>query len=1177
MKVIAIYPGRFQPFGLHHDKTFKWLSSKFGEKNTFIVTSNKTDSGKSPFNFKEKQAIISQYGIPSKNIIQVRSPYKADELTQKFDPDNTAVVFMYGEKDAGRINYNKKDGSKGYFQKYDKSIELAPLNQHGYIITAPNISLNIPPFGEMSGTTLREFIKSSDPKSFEAVFGWYDSEIFNMMQSKLTGLSELSKFKNLTEKKGHILNVFDFDDTLAKTTAEIKVIHSDGEITMLDPGEYALYEPRPGDKFDFGEFGRMIKGATAIKSNIKKLMNSLKAHVGKTTILTARALAYPVKHWLKDKFNLDVYVVPLASGDPQKKADWIEKQIKRGTKIVNFYDDSIKNIKAVGKLATKYPDVIFNTKHIREELDEGIYLHEISNIKGKQSVDDGPRFFYGDVNSYKASLDDTSKRPIGWEVVNWIIGDLNTLEKYSTDWPNGPIPTVSFFPTGVSGNQNAGTRYYKELKELPAFRTWVDHIKKMSSLQGYELIDDLDPTQIVNSGLPVIVESMAIQIEAIDDLSDEERSKLKRLDHYLVQNEFEKRSEKDGITYLYYNINDDMGDFWDIYGEIEAFDTETGEKVGSVGFGRARSEDPLHGSMDVFSKYRRRGIATYMYDWAEKITGIELTPEKKNSPDAQAFWKSRKKAKGLTEGIFESITKNQLQRIEYYADKLFAAIGVDVDLSAKHFFQRLNDKRNSNDITQDELRSLLKATFIKHGGVIDGMDKGTEAVIKSMRSDINVPFVIVWDKENKEFDLVTKTIMRKRNFRTSNKVLQVENAHMLLEGGAAGHMNHPYDNKDFTFNDLMELIDRGLSGNLDIEGDVTEKLDGQNLMVTYKDGRLGAARNKTTIFNPMSLEDVANKFSGRGNITTAFVEAMRDLETALQSIGQDKLNKLFKDGHRFLNMEILFPATRNVIDYGQSAYIVLLGMVEFDDNAKPVKNLPSVAGRLQKIINRINADQQDTFTILGPKILKLATSDNFEEKSSSLKGDLKRIASSAGLSTSATLLDYSDAKIKNVIADNFDLDPSIVDLLVIRWSHGKKSIRLTKKLLGDDFEAVRDFEKFKLKSIIKDIQFPIETVMLRFGYELMLNIKDYLTVSPSSAVSSIRRELAGLISTAKVSNDPKVLQSLSVNLKKIKAIGGFKTILPTEGIVFNYKGRLIKLTGSFAPINQLLGLFKYTR
>ncbi len=75
----------------------------------------------------------------------------------------------------------------------------------------------------------------------------------------------------------------------------------------------------------------------------------------------------------------------------------------------------------------------------------------------------------------------------------------------------------------------------------------------------------------------------------------------------------------------------------------------------------------------------------------------------------------------------------------------------------------------------------------------------------------------------------------------SEKISIVEDLDLLIEGGAYGHMNHPFDDKDLTFGDLKKIITDGLGGNLNREDGVTEKLDGQNLMISWKDGKLVTA------------------------------------------------------------------------------------------------------------------------------------------------------------------------------------------------------------------------------------------------------------------------------------------------------------------------------------------------
>jgi hypothetical protein len=55
---------------------------------------------------------------------------------------------------------------------------------------------------------------------------------------------------------------------------------------------------------------------------------------------------------------------------------------------------------------------------------------------------------------------------------------------------------------------------------------------------------------------------------------------------------------------------------------------------------------------------------------------------------------------------------------------------------------------------------------------------------------------------------------------------------LILEGGAAGHMKHPFEDNNLTFRDFKELINRSLTGELNKEGPVSEKIDGQNIMIS---------------------------------------------------------------------------------------------------------------------------------------------------------------------------------------------------------------------------------------------------------------------------------------------------------------------------------------------------------
>ena len=122
------------------------------------------------------------------------------------------------------------------------------------------------------------------------------------------------------------------------------------------------------------------------------------------------------------------------------------------------------------------------------------------------------------------------------------------------------------------------------------------------------------------------------------------------------------------------------------------------------------------------------------------------------------------------------ISRSQLKLLETYLDKLFAAAGLDVGFT-RHFLDRVNDVRNRKQITINELRQIFTKAYRKFnkGKNIADLGDRAQAVLKDMATDLNMPFVLNWDDKNKEFDLIAKTVMRKRGFKTPNKVLAVEN------------------------------------------------------------------------------------------------------------------------------------------------------------------------------------------------------------------------------------------------------------------------------------------------------------------------------------------------------------------------------------------------------------------
>ena len=119
----------------------------------------------------------------------------------------------------------------------------------------------------------------------------------------------------------------------------------------------------------------------------------------------------------------------------------------------------------------------------------------------------------------------------------------------------------------------------------------------------------------------------------------------------------------------------------------------------------------------------------------------------------------------------EDISKSDLDQIEKYADKLFLSVGIDVEFT-RHFLDRVNDSRNKKPITSAELIRLFRLTYKKYGKKIPKMGADAQAVIHDMETDVNMPFVLNLDKSGM-LDLVAKTVMRKKDFKTDDEKLEV--------------------------------------------------------------------------------------------------------------------------------------------------------------------------------------------------------------------------------------------------------------------------------------------------------------------------------------------------------------------------------------------------------------------
>ena len=202
--LVVIYPGRFHPFHIGHGKVYKYLKQKYNGAKVFIATSNKTDEHKSPFTFDEKKKMMILAGVDPNAIVQTKVPYVATEITDRFDPDSTIIVYAVSEKDMAedpRFNFpevgmalltrGEKKGKPAHMQKWPGIENAKPLRDHSYVATVPTFKFEVRGEQVQSATQIRNMIKSADETKLEQIlqdlYGRSDipQDIMQLFKSKL--------------------------------------------------------------------------------------------------------------------------------------------------------------------------------------------------------------------------------------------------------------------------------------------------------------------------------------------------------------------------------------------------------------------------------------------------------------------------------------------------------------------------------------------------------------------------------------------------------------------------------------------------------------------------------------------------------------------------------------------------------------------------------------------------------------------------------------------------------------------------------------------------------------------------------------------------------------------------------------------------------------------------------
>jgi len=153
MSTIVIMPGGFHPFHAGHAALYNSARRAFPGAEVYVAATNDTSSRPFPFAVKEKLAQLA--GVEPGHFVQVKSPFRAEEITSRFDPKKDQLIFVRSEKDADKppqAGGVKKNGEPAYLQPLLSAKKLEPFGRHAYMAYLPTVEFGP---GMTSATEIR--------------------------------------------------------------------------------------------------------------------------------------------------------------------------------------------------------------------------------------------------------------------------------------------------------------------------------------------------------------------------------------------------------------------------------------------------------------------------------------------------------------------------------------------------------------------------------------------------------------------------------------------------------------------------------------------------------------------------------------------------------------------------------------------------------------------------------------------------------------------------------------------------------------------------------------------------------------------------------------------------------------------------------------------------------------
>ena len=395
---------------------------------------------------------------------------------------------------------------------------------------------------------------------------------------------------------------------------------------------------------------------------------------------------------------------------------------------------------------------------------------------------------------------------------------------------------------------------------------------------------------------------------------------------------------------------------------------------------------------------------------------------------------------------------------------------------------------------------------------------------------------------------------------------------MIVEGGAGGHMSHPFDYDELTGDELIELVDDLFGGKIT---DMKEKLDGTNIHATMNNnGQVVFIRNKSNLnseLGGMSIQDMADKWADKPSVQNTFLTAGKIITEIFNKLGKKYFNP-DDDTRKVINCECIIAGKTNVMPYA-SDRVAFHGYKIYKKNGNTWEETENVEGHVEDIYKA--AEGIDAAKPRMNLVIKSVEEANKFAKV--FKSKLEKLFKDEKLGTNVSLDTWKRVRFEKIMPEWLnDGGKDVVTAVYNRWFNDDKSFKAAelKKIYTDNYKDVVS-DKFA-NPFVKQVMAPIDDLFLEIGNQFIKLCNGFTNDDAyASVVDTLTKDIEDVCNNIEKNGSEEVKQQLEFQLTRLRKLGD-NAINHAEGVVFTYKGRLMKATGSFAAINQILGSIKFS-